>query len=268
VPSAEERLAASELDRAAREQHLRDWQADVEARERRFQEREATERARQDEQEPREASARRDAIRALDEAERAAGGGEALGEARRFLEGEPCAKRAAKALRTIAGVANIKAAEHAVRDVVVLRCSSRAAPQDRSAFLEAAAEAFGRPLDWDLQAVLLLVHHKVFKGSNNAFLSNSARRGRTRPRRQRAANGDAAAGPAQEEGGAVIIVIIIRIIMMIMIIIIIRRRGDARGLLEPGSFRPRRRSGARGRAFWRRGRRARVDGGAPLCPAA
>ena len=269
VPSAEERLAASELDRAAREQHLRDWQADLEARESRLQEREATERARQDEQEPREASARRDAIRALDEAERAAGGGEALGEARRFLEeGEPCAKRAAKALMAIAGLANIKAAERALRDVVVLRCSSQAAPGDRNAFLEAAAEAFGRTLDREVRAVLLLSYHKVFKGSNNAFLSNSARRGRTRPRRQRAANGDAAAGPAQEEGGAVIIVIIMIIMMIMIIIIIIRQRGDARGLLEPGSFRPRRRSGARGRAFWRRGRRARVDGGAPLCPAA
>ena len=77
VPSAEERLAASEADRAAQEQRLRDWQADLEARELEaresgLQEREATERARQDEREPREANATRDAIRALDEAARTA----------------------------------------------------------------------------------------------------------------------------------------------------------------------------------------------------
>ena len=166
MPSAEERLAASELDRAAREQHLRDWQADLEARESRLQEREATERARQDEREPREASATRDAIRALDEAARAAGGGEALGEARRFLEGEPCAKRAAKALRTIAGVANIKAAEHAVRDVVVLRCCSVSEARNRETFILAAEEAFGRrgePLDDELQAHLLQAYYKLHR---------------------------------------------------------------------------------------------------------
>ena len=44
VPSAEERLAASAADLAAREQRLRDREAELEARESLLQEREATER--------------------------------------------------------------------------------------------------------------------------------------------------------------------------------------------------------------------------------
>ena len=99
----------------------------------------------------------------------------------------------------------VKAAERAVRDVVVMRCRLQAAPGDRGAFLEAAEEAFGRPLDRELRAVLLLAYHKVAKGKIDTFPSNSqlatARRGRPKPRRQRAAGGDAPAGPAPEDGG-------------------------------------------------------------------
>ena len=114
---------------------------------------------------------RRDAIMAVEIAQEA-GGGEALGEARRCLEAS-CTKSAASALMAVADVAKscekearcaVKAAERAVRDVVVMRCRPRAEPGDRGAFLEAAEEAFGRPLDRELRAVLLLAYHKVAKG--------------------------------------------------------------------------------------------------------
>ena len=172
VLSAEERLPASAASLAAWEQRLRHKQANLEARERLLQEREAMGRARQDEQATREASLTQDdisrmerqatleAIKLLEAAEKA-GGVESLGEARRYLEGRPCPQLAAKALMAIAGDASNKrtGAEPAVRDVVVLRCSSPASLGDRSAFLEAAEKAFDRPLDLDLElrAVLLLL---------------------------------------------------------------------------------------------------------------
>ena len=90
-----------------------------------------------------------------------------------------------------------KHAEHAekarrdIRDALVLHCRSQAADPSRGAFLEAAGRVFGRPLDRDLRAVLLLAYHKVSKDLPIAstFLSNTqlatARRGRPRPRRQR-----------------------------------------------------------------------------------
>ena len=56
----------------------------------------------------------------------------------------------------------LKAAERAVRDVVVLRCRSVSEPRDREAFILAAEEAFGRrgePLDDELQALLLLAYY-------------------------------------------------------------------------------------------------------------
>ena len=99
-------------------------------------------------------------------------GGDALMEARRRLKA-PCAKSAARARVMIGGVAQscdeeaegaVKAAERAVRDVVVLRLRSQADPGDRKAFLDAAVEVFGRlgqPLDQELQACLLLAFHKL-----------------------------------------------------------------------------------------------------------
>ena len=282
LAAQEERLAASEADLAAQEQRLRDWQADLEARESGLQEREATERARQDEREPREASATRDAIRALDEAARAAGGGEALGEARTLLLEGTCARSAALALMTIADVANncdnddallaIKAAERAVRDAFVVRCRSQAVPGDRASFLNVAWEAFGQPPDpdWQLRIpVLLGSYHKTAKGKANTFLSKNQlankRRGGPRPRKRQARDVNDVV-PARL--GAIIIRMrmIIMTIMVIKIMIIIRQRGDAWGLLEPGHLRPRRHSGARGHAVWRRERRAHVESGAQLGP--
>jgi len=141
---------------------------------------------------------KRDAIRSMEAVEEACG--HALENARRLLEG-PCAKSAASALMDLAQVAKscdsdkdafatVKAAERAVRDVVVLRCCSQAGTADRSAFLEAAEEAFGRPLDRELRAKLLLAFHKIFKNQPDTFLSNTQRAtqrrgGRPRPRRPR-----------------------------------------------------------------------------------
>jgi len=203
---------ASEAHLDACEQRRRDWEAELEAREKRFQEREAIlqddETTLQDALSPlEEAEAARDgeettlqdaALSSLEEAE-AAGGGEALGEARTLLLEGTCARSAALALMTIADVANncdnddallaIKAAERAVRDAFVLRLRSQAVPGNRASFLETAEEAFGRQLDVEVRALLLLAYHKVSKGKPDTFLSNSqkatARRGRPRPRRRK-----------------------------------------------------------------------------------
>ena len=124
--------------------------------------------------------------------------GHALGNARRLLEG-PCAKSAASALMDLAQVAKscdkgalaaVKAAERAVRDVVVLRCCSQGEEKDRGAFLEAAKEAFGRPLDRELRAKLLLAASKIFEDQRDTFLSNTKieaerRGGRKRSKRLR-----------------------------------------------------------------------------------
>ena len=128
---------------------------------------------------PREADKTADAIRSLVAAEEA-GGGDALGEARGFLQ-TPCAQSAASALIAIGHAATncgdealgaVKAAERAVRDVVVLRCCAPGGgvlDVDQGAFLEAAEVAFDRLLrghvlgdaDRELRAVLLLAYHKL-----------------------------------------------------------------------------------------------------------
>ena len=51
-----------------------------------------------------------------------------------------------------------------IRDALVLHCRSQTAdPGDRGAFLETAEQVFGRRLDRELRAVLLLAYHKVAK---------------------------------------------------------------------------------------------------------
>jgi len=103
---------------------------------------------------------------------REAWGGDCLREARHLLEA-PSAESAASALIMIGDVSRscdveaigaVKAAERAVRDVVVLRCRSQADPGNREDFLDAAEEAFGRRglgLERELQACLLLAYHKL-----------------------------------------------------------------------------------------------------------
>ena len=110
---------------------------------------------------------------------REAWGGDALREARRLLEA-PCSKTAASALIVIGEVAQscdeevesvVKAAERAVRDVVVLRCC---APGDvrtisHGDILQDLEAAFDRPLqgdflpraDQELRACMLLAFHKL-----------------------------------------------------------------------------------------------------------
>ena len=287
---------ASEAHLNAWEQRLRDWEAELEARERQLQKREAilqsdgttlrdasspleqTEAAGDGEQLE---TTLQEALSSLEKAE-AAGGGEALGEARTLLLEGTCARSAALALMTIADVANncdndgallpIKAAERAVRDAFVVRCRSQAVPGDRASFLNVAWKALGQPPDpdWQLRIpVLLGSYHKTAKGKANTFLSKNQlankRRGGPRPRKRQARDVNEVV-PARI--GAIIIRMrmIISTIMVIKIMIIIRQRGDAWGLLEPGHLRPRRNSGARGRAVWRRERRAHVESGAQLGP--
>ena len=83
----------------------------------------------------------------------------------------------------------VKAAQRAVRDVLVVRFCAQAGPRDRTAFLEAAAEAFGFPADREVKNLLLLAYSKLFKNKSDKFLPNTARltarRGRPRPRRNR-----------------------------------------------------------------------------------
>ena len=154
----------------------------------------------------------REAIKALQSAEEA-GGGEALGEARRLLEAS-CTKSAASAVMVVADVAKncekevrcaVKAAERTVRDVLVMRCRCQAVPGDKDSFLETVEQAFGRPLDQKLKAVVLLSYHKITRDKPNKFLSKNqmenARRGGPRRRRERGTSGDAPAGPVPEDSG-------------------------------------------------------------------
>ena len=180
----------------ARERRLQHREAELDVRERRLQELEATERRYQALAAPDgqavladESEKTREAIQSLGTALEAWGGrgargyreelgGDALREARSLLERSPwTAKSAFSALIKIGEVAEtcdeealgaVKAAERAVRDVVVLRCRHQDQPTDRSAFLAAAVEAFGGPLGPELKSVLLLAHHKIFKAEAKA----------------------------------------------------------------------------------------------------
>jgi len=141
----------------------------------------------------------REAIQAAEDE----GGDARLGDALQLID-TPGAARAFDALTAITAVAKacdmealakVKAAERAARDVVVWRCHSVASPGGRSAFLETAEKAFGKPLGCDLRAQLLNSYHKIAKDKPESFISNAkletARRGRPRPRRQRGVACDA-----------------------------------------------------------------------------
>ena len=103
-------------------------------------------------------------------------GGDILREALYLLEFDwPSAKNAANAHMMIGYVADscdeeaegaVKAAQRAVRDVVVLRCCSVSEARNRGTFILAAEEAFGRrgePLDDELQAHLLQAYYKLHR---------------------------------------------------------------------------------------------------------
>ena len=64
------------------------------------------------------------------------------------------------------GAKELKAAERAARDVVVLRCCSVSQARNRETFILAAEEAFGRggePLGRELQTLLLLAYHELHR---------------------------------------------------------------------------------------------------------
>ena len=103
-------------------------------------------------------------------------GGDILREALYLLELDwPSAKNAANAHIMIGYVADscdeeaegaVKAAQRAVRDVVVLRCCSVSEAWNRETFILAAEEAFGRrgePLGRELKALLLVAYHKLHR---------------------------------------------------------------------------------------------------------
>jgi len=154
-----------------------------------------------------------DAIRALESAENA-GGGEALGETRRLL-GASCIKSAASAYMLVTDVAQryeedgcitelVKTAVRAVRDVLVMRCHAHMERREKSAFLATVEEAFGRPLDPPLHAVILLAYHKIIRHKFRPFPSKKQVRilggGRPRPRRRARTGGDAKDGTQRGDG--------------------------------------------------------------------
>ena len=183
LPRARERRLQHQCQERA--ERLQQREADLDARERRLQELEARERQYY---QARAAETTRGAIQSLETALGKCGGevpegrekliGDALGEARSLLEQSPgTAKSAFSALIKIGEVADacheeaegaVRAAERAVRDVVVLRCCHQAQATDRSAFLAAAVEAFGGPMGRELTSVLVLAHYKIFKAKAKA----------------------------------------------------------------------------------------------------
>ena len=138
----------------------------------------------------------RDAINALEAAE-VASGDESLIEACGLLGTSGAQPAAAALLMTMTAIQRchagvlplLKEAERAVRDVIVSRCCSWPRLRDRGAFLEAAEQAFGGPLERGLRAVLLLSYHKMVKatlGDDNVIFEPT----RVEPTRGRRRNAD------------------------------------------------------------------------------
>ena len=176
--------------RQRRQQHQeaaersRQREAELDARERRLQEREAAERRGYEIRVEKRILDHKlsfcDAVKSLETALGVWGGREgreecgrdALREARRLVEDLPwSAKSAMAALIKIGEVARscdreaacaVKAAERAVRDVVVLRCHSHDNPWERSAFFLNAEQAFGQPLVWNLKIELCVAFDNLF----------------------------------------------------------------------------------------------------------
>ena len=90
--------------------------------------------------------------------------------------------RRSKASGPPSAVDAIKAAEVALRNAVVLMCSSRTHPGNKAEFEEKAREAFGGSIDKDMRSALLLRWHKWQKTAGTP--SNNSRR-KPRPRRLR-----------------------------------------------------------------------------------
>ena len=97
----------------------------------------------------------------------------------------------------------VRVAQRAVRDILVVRLCAQVPPNNREAFLKAAEEAFAYPEDREAKNLLLLSYSKIFKHMPDCFLSNNALaaagRGRPRPRRNRTGK-RAKSMPPYEEG--------------------------------------------------------------------
>ena len=137
----------------------------------------------------------RDAIQCLDAAQAATGSATFLSAGDLIADGST--KNAAVVLTSIMRAHElcdaeaklaVKAAQRAVRDILVIRLRAQVPPGDREAFLKAAADAFGYPIVGKVREQLLLACSKT-KDKRGGFLSNNAqataRRGRGRPRRNR-----------------------------------------------------------------------------------
>ena len=168
-----------------RERWIEAREAALDARERRVEEREADE----EEVSVEEAERLRSAVAAL-EAAGASSGDFRLTDAAAKLRAEASARAAAHALVQAhhskangppSATRDIKAAELAVRDVVVRMCSSRTQPGNRTIFEANAQEAFGGSLGTEMRAALLLSYHKWHRTAGTH--SNSSRRA-YRPRRR------------------------------------------------------------------------------------
>ena len=185
------------------ESHLQERIAAVEARE---QEVHRGERLLQQEMQPLGRDVQlhgekvREAQRALDEAKDSGVSTATIDKASNLLE-KPDPSHAAQAIVEIDNVRQkasqesqiqaIKAAERALRDVLVVRCHSRVTSDDRAAFIAVVEEAFGAEWSRDHRSLTLLSFHKVYKDKPTTFLSQNAvqtlRRGHPRLRRSRTA---------------------------------------------------------------------------------
>ena len=142
----------------------------------------------------------REAQRALDEAKDSGVSTATIDKASNLLE-KPDPSHAAQAIVEIDNVRQkasqesqiqaIKAAERALRDVLVVRCHSRVTSDDRAAFIAVVEEAFGAEWSREHRSQTMLSFHKVYKDKPTNFLSQNAlqtlRRGHPRLRRNRTA---------------------------------------------------------------------------------
>ena len=184
-----------------RERWIEARDAALDARERRVEEREADE----EEVSVEEAERLRSAVAAL-EAAGASSGDFRLTDAAAKLRAEASARAAAHALVQAhhskangppSATRDIKAAELAVRDVVVRMCSSHTQPGNRTFFEANAQEAFGGSLGTEMRAALLLSYHKWHRTAGT--LSNSSRRA-YRPRRRQSHSAPPSSGGGRASG--------------------------------------------------------------------
>jgi hypothetical protein len=198
-------LANRVLEIEAREQQLADRLREIEAREQKLADRGRIRRMR------RKSSAEEAEKSSAEEAERAivangmavvalqaagtSSGDPVFAEAAAKLQTEVHAQTVASALLLArrskasgapSAVDDIKNAELALRDVLVLMCSSRAHPGNRDMFEASARESFGGSLDTDMRSALFLSWHKWRDAQQTPGTPSNNSRRKHRPRRPRA----------------------------------------------------------------------------------